>query len=161
MRENLGVKSFQQALIQHELQIICKVLREIYTPCSRGEGVQTGGTDRSDVRHIEPGALLTDSTSSGRDGFRCGPTGRNCSVFDIPSIPLRSMPPPCGRRPVRDGPALGHSHFLRLRRGWPLIGVLLHVFIVRVARKMICKRHVRRRRPARWRRRIRSRAGGW
>jgi hypothetical protein len=32
MRENLGAESFQQALIQNELQIICKVLREIYTP---------------------------------------------------------------------------------------------------------------------------------
>jgi hypothetical protein len=32
MRENLRSKSFQQALIPNGLQIICKVLREIYTP---------------------------------------------------------------------------------------------------------------------------------
>jgi hypothetical protein len=36
MRENLAAKSFQQALISKGLQIICKVLREIYTPWSRG-----------------------------------------------------------------------------------------------------------------------------
>ncbi len=39
MRENLGSESFQQALIPNELQIICKVLREIYTPRGYGEGV--------------------------------------------------------------------------------------------------------------------------
>jgi len=32
MRENLGSKSFQQALIPNELEIICKVSEEIYTP---------------------------------------------------------------------------------------------------------------------------------
>ena len=38
MRENLRPKSFQQALIPNELQIICKVSDEIYTP-----GGYTGG----------------------------------------------------------------------------------------------------------------------
>jgi hypothetical protein len=39
MRENFGAESFQQALIPKGLKIICKVSREIYAPCSRGEGV--------------------------------------------------------------------------------------------------------------------------
>ena len=36
MREHLASKSFQQALIPKGLKIICKVLKGIYTPCSRG-----------------------------------------------------------------------------------------------------------------------------
>jgi hypothetical protein len=32
MRENFGAKSFQHALILNGLEIICKVLRGIYTP---------------------------------------------------------------------------------------------------------------------------------
>ena len=36
MREKLGAKSFQQSLIPNGLQIVCKFLREIYTPWSRG-----------------------------------------------------------------------------------------------------------------------------
>ena len=36
MREHLASKSFQQALIQNGLKIICKDLKGIYTPCSRG-----------------------------------------------------------------------------------------------------------------------------
>jgi hypothetical protein len=36
MREDLEAKSFQQALIPNGLKIICKVLREIYTPWYRG-----------------------------------------------------------------------------------------------------------------------------
>jgi hypothetical protein len=39
MRENFGVKSFQQELISNGLKIICKVLREIYTP----QGYRGGG----------------------------------------------------------------------------------------------------------------------
>jgi len=39
MRENFGAESFQQTLIPKGLKIICKVSREIYAPCSRGEGV--------------------------------------------------------------------------------------------------------------------------
>jgi predicted GNAT family acetyltransferase len=39
MRENLGAKSFQQALIPNELEIICKVSGGIYTPGGyRGRG---------------------------------------------------------------------------------------------------------------------------
>jgi hypothetical protein len=38
MREKLTAKSFAQALIPNGLQIICKVLREIYTPWWRGWG---------------------------------------------------------------------------------------------------------------------------
>jgi hypothetical protein len=32
MRENWGLKGFQQALIANGLKIICKVSRRIYTP---------------------------------------------------------------------------------------------------------------------------------
>ncbi len=32
MRENLGEKSFPQALISNGLEIICKISGEIYTP---------------------------------------------------------------------------------------------------------------------------------
>jgi hypothetical protein len=32
MRENLGSRSFQQALISNKLKIICKICGEIYTP---------------------------------------------------------------------------------------------------------------------------------
>jgi len=39
MRENLGPKSFQQALIPNGLKIICKVLRGICPPWSRGGGL--------------------------------------------------------------------------------------------------------------------------
>jgi tRNA1(Val) A37 N6-methylase TrmN6 len=39
MREHLASKSFQQALIQNGLKIICKDLKGIYTPCSRGGGL--------------------------------------------------------------------------------------------------------------------------
>jgi len=40
MRENYGSESFQQALIPNGLKIICKVLRDIYTPLgyTGGEG---------------------------------------------------------------------------------------------------------------------------
>jgi hypothetical protein len=44
MRENLGSRSFTQALILNELKIICKISREIYTP----QGYMGGyGTDRA------------------------------------------------------------------------------------------------------------------
>jgi hypothetical protein len=36
MWENLAAKSFQQALISNELQIICKVLKGIYTSLLEG-----------------------------------------------------------------------------------------------------------------------------
>jgi hypothetical protein len=39
MRENLGSKSFAQALIPNGLKIICKVEGEIYTP----QGYRGGG----------------------------------------------------------------------------------------------------------------------
>ena len=38
MREKLGSEGFQQALISNGLKIICKVLREIYTPRGYGGG---------------------------------------------------------------------------------------------------------------------------
>ncbi len=47
MWENLGVKSFQQALISNGLEIICKVSGEIYTPGGERGGV--GGTPFSVV----------------------------------------------------------------------------------------------------------------
>jgi hypothetical protein len=60
MREKLGLKSFQQALIPNGLEIICKVLREIYTPLGyRGVGGYLVGINRADVGHIEPGASPT------------------------------------------------------------------------------------------------------
>ncbi len=53
MRENLGAKSFQQALISNGLEIICKVSEEIYTPVGyRGGG---GGG-------YGPGAFMTEQT---------------------------------------------------------------------------------------------------
>jgi hypothetical protein len=61
MRENLGVKSFQQALIPYELKIIRKVLREIYTP----QGVQ-GGVGYPFLGY-RPFTSLTDLTD---EGFR-------------------------------------------------------------------------------------------
>jgi hypothetical protein len=43
MREDLGTKSFQQALIPNGLKIICKVSREIYTSLVEGVGGTRGG----------------------------------------------------------------------------------------------------------------------
>jgi len=49
MWENLGPKSFQQALIPNELEILCKVLRGNVYPTG------VGGVHR-------PGGLLTEQT---------------------------------------------------------------------------------------------------
>ena len=43
MRENLGAKSFQQALIPNELKIICKVLRGNLHPLLEGGGLPRSG----------------------------------------------------------------------------------------------------------------------
>jgi hypothetical protein len=138
MRENFGAISFSQALIPNELKIICKVYGDIYTPGGyRGEGVPVG-INRLDVRHIEPVTSLTGRNGRERAGFHCGSTGRNCSWSVIPSIPLRFMLPPHGRRPVRGAPALGYSHFLPPGGGWRLVEVRSHVFIVRAGRGIIC-----------------------
>jgi hypothetical protein len=53
MREKLTAKSFAQALIPNGLQIICKDLREICAPCSRGGHLAFRGW-------CEPGPCLTD-----------------------------------------------------------------------------------------------------
>jgi hypothetical protein len=49
MREDLGAKSFQQALIPKGLKIICKVLRGNLHPLVQGGGSAAGYlTERSD-----------------------------------------------------------------------------------------------------------------
>ena len=55
MREILGVKSFQQALIPMGLKMICKVSGGIYTP----GGIGGGGVP---VSGYKPGGLLTEQT---------------------------------------------------------------------------------------------------
>jgi hypothetical protein len=75
MRENLGLKGFQQALIPNGLKIICKVLREIYTPEGyRGEGVP---------ERYKPGGCPTYWTGGfRRQGSEINQIPRSADYFD-------------------------------------------------------------------------------
>jgi hypothetical protein len=97
MRENLGAKSFAQALISNELKIICKVLREIFTPCSRGVGVALQKVD-SDQRSVKSPALaITSIVHQGKVIF-CNDRRRKALVSPGPKAGLGQPAP--DERPV-------------------------------------------------------------